>query len=384
MPQKLKNPPAPAKALVKSSQRLVLMTAFYFLTSIMVVAALVLHFYHPPAVVDLEIATEKLAFRPAMAQSPSQPLLKAAPVSLLGFRGLDAFSIQVEKAFWPIECGPAMPLAGVQEIGSTDLLFTPNPGPDDQLVFLSSRLQISDLTVTGANEIALWPRGQLHHKFNLEVSGGQTQLQLEMLSDTIRVQTQEYQLQARHADQTIALSHDCLGFRPRADARNAAINGCDSRALIFYDLLNLDPVNEDLLQLPIRVKQVNFYDTQQATNGNAMASEVECVIFSVDGKKIPELQGLVHIRQNDLSGFELRKVRALSPGRLNIALRGQTSTFYAGVGRELENQTPSALSQLEVKIGLLIGVLAQIFILYVTLRERIRAGRYFKGAYHEV
>jgi hypothetical protein len=359
------------------------MKAFYFLTGIVVVAAIALNFYHPPAVVDLEIVTEKLAFRPAMTQSSSRLLLKAKPVSLLGFRGLEAFSVQVEKAFWPAECGPAMALAGVQEIGPTDLLFTPNPGPDAQLVFLSSKLQISDLTVTGANEIALWPRGQSHHKFNFEISGGQTQLRLEMLSDTIRVQTQEYQLQARHAAQAIAPWHDCLGFRPRADARNAAITGSGSRVLIFYDLLNLDPVNEDLLELPMRVEQVNFYDTQHATNGNATASEVECVLFSVDGKKMPELQGLVHIRQNDLSGFELRKLRALHPGRLNATLRGVTGSFYAGVGKKLENQTPSALSHLEAKIGLLIGVLAQIFILYVTLRERIRAGRYFKGVHYE-
>jgi hypothetical protein len=98
---------------------------------------------------------------------------------------------------------------------------------------------------------------------------------------------------------------------------------------------------------------------------------------------MPELQGLVHIRQNDLSGFELRKLRALHPGRLNATLRGVTGSFYAGVGKKLENQTPSALSHLEAKIGLLIGVLAQIFILYVTLRERIRAGRYFKGVHYE-
>jgi hypothetical protein len=279
----------------------------------------------------------------------------------------------VEEAFWPVACRAAEPLAEAQKIGPTDLLFTPNPGPDAQLSFLGSKLQITDLTVTGAYEIRLWPRcSQSHNELNLEIRGGQSQLWLEMLSDTVRIQTQEYQVKARDVGQIVALTQDCLGFRPRADARSALISGSGSWALIFYNLRDLDPVNDDLLELPMRVEAVNCYDAEKGADGNAYEVEAECVALNVGDKAKPEWRDRrVRIRKNDLSHFELLKVRTLRPGRLHVALRGETGSFHAGVGKKLENQTPSALSHLEAKIGLLLAVLLELGILFLTLKDRL-------------
>lgn len=369
----LKILPAPAKAVNSPPpRRAIVIKLFYFFSAALVVAVVGLNYYHPAAVVGLEILTDKLQFQPDSAKI----ILEAVPVSLLGLRGWEAFSIQVEEAFWPVGCQPAAPPpAAEQMIGPTELLFTPNPGPDAQFFFLGAKLQITDLRVVGAGEIGLWPRSsQAQNQFNLEIRGGQQQLQIQMLSHILHIQTQEYQIKARETGQNLALLQGCLEFRPRADDREARISGSGPRALISYDVLGLDPVNENLLALPMGVERLSFYEAEKGTNGDAAGVvEAECVAFNAGDKTKPEWQGqLVRMQKDDLRHFELLKVRAAHPGRLLVALRGKTGKFRAGLGKTLENQLPSALSHLEAQLGLLTVVLIQMIILFFTLKERIK------------
>jgi len=358
----------------KLRRGLVSLQALYFLAGALVIAALTLYFYHPAETVDLVISAAQVRFRPNFSAVSEPTLIGAVPISFLGIRGFEAFQLPFVEAFWPDGCKTPIHQEFVQAVEPGRLFAMPRSPAEAPLIFDCSELAITVLMPARGAEIELGLRSdESQSQIRLKFSGGQPNLTIAMLSDTIRVWGQDYRLWAEQAGRYRALpsGNAWIGFRPDPEERIISIADGEAESLIFYDIRDLKPETDDLLKTPFRVEQIDFNGANIRLENAVSLAAGECISAIIGDKKMEAWSGLtIHIQKQDLDDFALRQVRALQPGRLQVALRGETGRFRAGVSAKVENRIPSALDSLGARLGLLIGVLLWILNLFFKLRER--------------
>lgn len=366
MSNKIKNNP---KFKIMKVSGATLVWILRILTGMIIIAIIILYFYHPVCSVDVVMLTEKLIFLPEKIQPVI--LIEHVPINLLGLQGF-SFNFIAQKVISLIQ------EAGEGSIGLKRLFFTPM-NQDARITFLYSRLQIIELKANGDYKFKLWLRdSNSFNQINMEICGGETQVQIALLDDTIQVQSEEYNIKIGQEGNTFELTaKDCYRFRflPDPYERNLLISSDSAKSLIFYDLdiSNFDPSNEDLLQLPLTVKHIDFINMRSNVNDDSNMLSAKFVSLNIgEETKLWSKEGMIFINKQDLRGFELRKVRASLAGQLEIALHGNTGIFRAGSGQKTRNQIPSAISYLQAQLGLIIGLLFWIINLYFSLMNRLK------------